>query len=220
MVLSNPSPERQRSPLQALAFQWFRVKGRLLRYWGGMCLRASGASLGHRIVAWGAPIISVAPGSSLDIGDDVVLCSSSTYTDLGVYHPVVLRTLRRAAKLTIGSDTGMSGATICAAVSVSIGRRCLFGANVQIVDTDFHSVEPQGRRYSVDEAAIAAAAVTIEDDVFLGANALVLKGVTVGAGAVVGAGSVVTRDVPAGAIVAGNPARVIGRSSPAAAPAV
>ena len=52
--------------------------------------------------------------------------------------------------------------------------------------------------------------VFIEDDVFIGARAMVLKGVRIGKGAVVGAGAVVTKDVPPNAIVAGNPARVVG----------
>jgi acetyltransferase-like isoleucine patch superfamily enzyme len=53
--------------------------------------------------------------------------------------------------------------------------------------------------------------IVIEDDVWLGVNAVVLDGVTIGKGAVIGAGSVITKDVPAEAIVVGSPARVIGR---------
>jgi acetyltransferase-like isoleucine patch superfamily enzyme len=48
----------------------------------------------------------------------------------------------------------------------------------------------------------------VGDDVWIGWNATILKGVTIGAGAVVEPGAVVTRDVPPGAIVGGNPARV------------
>ena len=51
--------------------------------------------------------------------------------------------------------------------------------------------------------------VVLEDDVLIGANAVVIEGVRIGKGAVVGAGSIVTKDVPAGAVVVGNPARIV-----------
>ena len=60
----------------------------------------------------------------------------------------------------------------------------------------------------------AGGIVVIEDDVFVGMNCLVLKGVTIGRGSVIGAGSVVTRDVPPGVIVAGNPARLVRELEP------
>ncbi len=187
-----------------------RVSRRVARGWGWLVLHSSGATVGRGVATLGAPIVTLAPNSSIEIGDEVVLCSVSTDTALGVAHPVVLRTLRPSASITIGDDCGISGATICAAVSVSLGRRCLLGANVQIVDTDFHPLKPEGRRHSDDEREIAAAPVRIGDDVFIGANAIVLKGVVIGEGSVVGAGSVVTRSVPPRAIAAGNPAKVIG----------
>lgn len=53
------------------------------------------------------------------------------------------------------------------------------------------------------------APIIIKDDVWIGANAIILKGITIGKGAVIGAGSVVTKDVPDYAIVVGNPAKVV-----------
>lgn len=55
----------------------------------------------------------------------------------------------------------------------------------------------------------SAGAVTVKDNVFIGMNAIILKGVTVNENAIIGAGSVVTRDVPPGTVAAGNPAKVI-----------
>ena len=55
----------------------------------------------------------------------------------------------------------------------------------------------------------SAKPVVLEDDVLIGANAVIIEGVRIGKGAVVGAGSVVTKDVPAGAVVVGNPAKII-----------
>lgn len=77
---------------------------------------------------------------------------------------------------------------------VEVGKRCHVGAGAVLAGV----IEPP-----------SATPVVLEDDVLIGANAVVIEGVRIGAGAVVGAGSIVTRDVPAGAVVVGNPARII-----------
>jgi acetyltransferase-like isoleucine patch superfamily enzyme len=78
-----------------------------------------------------------------------------------------------------------------------------------IFDTDFHPVEPLGRRYQTPDWENISAPVLIGSDVFLGARSIVMKGVTIGSGSVIGAGSIVTKDIPANVVAAGNPAKVI-----------
>lgn len=163
---------------------------------------------GPGLRAYGFPIVTVAPGSVLRCGSDLHLVSDPIFSEPGVSHPCVLRTLASGASLLVGDDVGMSGSTICAAQSVTIGDQVLMGANVVVTDSDFHPLAPERRRWSRE--GVATAPVAIDDNVFLGMNSLVLKGVTIGRDAVVAAGSVVTRDVPAGAIVAGAPATVVG----------
>jgi len=75
-----------------------------------------------------------------------------------------------------------------------VGNHCHVGANAVLAGV----IEPA-----------SATPVIIEDDVLIGANAVVVEGVHVGKGAVIGAGSIVLEDVPANAVVAGNPARII-----------
>jgi acetyltransferase-like isoleucine patch superfamily enzyme len=161
---------------------------------------------GLRVFGW--PIVRCAPGSTLVVGRNAVLISDSRFSEPGVSHPCVLRTLRSGASLTIGDNVGMSGCSVCAAERVSIGDECLIGADVLIADTDFHRVDPEGRRWRKD--GVSTASIHIGRNVFIGARSMVLKGVNIGDDAVVGAGSVVTSDVPAGAVAAGSPARVIG----------
>ncbi len=167
--------------------------------------------LGTRIVWYGSPIVSLSPQSRIQIGKHCVMCSRSNQTALGINHPIVLRTLRPGAELRIGDGVRMSGATICAAERVVIGDRCVIGANVTIVDTDFHSLEPMMRASPEDAVEAKFAPVAIGNDVFIGGGSYILKGVEIGDGAVIGAASVVARDVPAGTIVAGNPAREVAR---------
>lgn len=170
-----------------------------------------GVKFGQGVSFMGMPIISMKHGSHIIIGDRVYLCSVSEFTALGVNHPVVLRTLRPNARIEIGDDTGISGASICAASEIRIGKQCLFGANVVIADTDFHSIKPENRRYNNNPEDIAVTPVFIGDNVFIGTGTIVLKGVAIGNNSVIGAGSVVTKNVPENSIAAGNPARIVGQ---------
>ncbi|MEF8728839.1 MAG: acyltransferase [Accumulibacter sp.] len=186
---------------------------RLLRWriYSLVIARREGLSLGAKVRFLGLPIISLAEKSQIKIGSRAVICSDSRYTELGVNHPVVIRTLRPGAEIVIGNDSGLSGTTLCAAQSISIGRDCLVGANVTIADTDFHSLNPIGRRYNKDYASICVAPVVVGDNVFIGANSVVLKGASIGDNSIIGAGSVVTSEIPPNSIAAGNPARIIAK---------
>jgi len=171
-------------------------------------LRSKAINFKKNIKCDGFPIISKAEGSTISMGNNVILCSNSRFTALGVYHPVILRTLSKHAILVIDDDTEISGTTICAAQKVSIGKGVLLGANVTIMDTDFHSITHENRR-QIDLQQLENKEVIIEDNVFIGANAIILKGTHIGKNSVIGAGSVVTGNIPQNSIAAGNPAKVI-----------
>lgn len=156
---------------------------------------------------FGRPIIQKHRGSQIEMGDGLTLRSWPRSNPLAPTAPVVLSTRRADARITIGDDCGVTGATLVAADRISIGDRVLVGGNASIVDTDFHPLTPEGRAEALNAGAHAP--IVIEDDVFVGMEALILKGVTIGEGAVVGAGSVVTQDVPPRTVVAGNPATVV-----------
>lgn len=185
----------------------------LTKYWSLVVpikAKLLGVSIGTKAAFYGAPIISMSRDSNVVIGDRVAMASDSRFTALGVSRPCILRTLRPGAKIFIGDDTGMSGAVICAAVQVSIGKQCLIGADVMIFDNDFHPTASEGRRYSNSDVSVESAPVFIGDNVFIGTRSIVLKGVSVGRNSVVGAGSVVASNVPENVIVAGCPAKVVG----------
>lgn len=174
--------------------------------------RSHGIVLGRSITWLGKPIMTTVKGSSLSIGERSMLCSRSTQTALGVNHPIVIRTLKAAAVISIGKQVRMSGTTICAATKIVIGDRCVIGANAMIVDTDFHSLDPAIRSSPEDARSAITKPVVIGNDVFIGGSSTILKGVTIGNGAIIGSNSVVTKDVPAGMIAAGNPAKVLGQA--------
>ncbi|HEY8032700.1 MAG TPA: acyltransferase [Methylocella sp.] len=122
------------------------------------------------------------------------------------YAYIEARTKR--ARIVIGDGTIINNgfSAIAEHTSITIGRRVLIGANVEIMDSNFHGLRVEDRLKSCAEWAEP---VVIEDDVFIGSNVRVLKGVTIGRGAVVANGSVVVKDIPSGVVAGGNPARII-----------
>lgn len=186
-----------------------RIKFFLWRNLVPELLKAKGVTVSSGAVFYGKPIVSLASNSKITIGANCVLCSDSVYTALGVSHPVVLRTLREGAEIKLGENSGLSGTTICSAVSVSIGRDVLIGADVTIADTDFHPIKPENRRHNTNPEDIQSSPVFIADNVFIGGGSYILKGVTIGENSIIGANSVVTSNVPPNTIFAGNPARKV-----------
>jgi acetyltransferase-like isoleucine patch superfamily enzyme len=188
---------------RAVAFGWRVFSRRLGRLW----LDLHGAEIGAGLVLYGLPIVEIKNGAHIKIGCRAVLCSLSRYTALGVSRPVIIRAMTANSVIVIGDDVGMSGTTICASEKISIGNECLFGADVMVCDTDFHPIEPIGRRYSSE--GVRSAPVHIGSNVFLGARSVVLKGVSIGDNSVIGAGSMVVSNIPSNVIAAGNPCRVV-----------
>lgn len=167
----------------------------------------NGISWGKDWLFYGIPILQKHRRSKMQFGPGFSLRSSLRSNPLGPNHPVILCTWQAGAILQTGSNFAMTGGTLCAAEQIVIGNRVTIGANTTVVDTDFHPLDPEIRPLHPQDARTAP--IFIEDDVFIGMNCLVLKGVTIGQCSVIGAGSVVSRDVPGGVIAAGNPARVI-----------
>ena len=163
-----------------------------------------GVALGDNCDFYGRILFRRAPASSLIIGERCIFRSAVWSNQVGVDRPCQLSTLRPGAHLLIGFNCGFSGTVLGAAESIVLGDRVVCGANVTITDTDWHGMRPEERRDGAKSAP-----VEIGNDVWIGLNALVLKGVRIGRGSVIAAGSVVTRDVPEGVIAAGNPAVVV-----------
>lgn len=120
-----------------------------------------------------------------------------------LYEGVNIR-LTRNAKLLIGDHTYINRASsIDCTYSIKIGDSCAISDNVQILDSDFHTIKHDGI------TSICSKPIHIGNHVWIGRSVIVLKGVTIGDGAIIGAGSVVTRDIPPRCLAVGNPARVI-----------
>ena len=181
--------------------------------WRVRNLRHRGVQAPKSVRVYGRIRVFCAPGSRVSLGEKVILNASARRNTLEARGAVLIRTTNRNAQLTIGNHTGMTSATVSASQEIAIGDRVLIGAGVLITDSDHHVVRPPigtSRRFLAMPEPVLGDRVVIEDDVFLGARSIVLKGVTIGKGSVIGAGSVVSRSIPPGSIAAGNPCRVIG----------
>lgn len=112
--------------------------------------------------------------------------------------------------MIIGNHVGISGSVLYCMKEIVVEDCVLLGVAATVYDMDFHALGAEARR-NHDAEHIAAAPVRICHDAWIGADAMILRGVTAGARAIVAARAVVTRDVPPDTIVAGVPARPVKR---------
>jgi acetyltransferase-like isoleucine patch superfamily enzyme len=164
-----------------------------------------GVKLGKEVKFNGFPFISRARFSEIIIGDNCKFNSSKRSIEIGLFKPCNFATIRKGARIQIGKNSGATGSSIIAAKSITIGNNVLIGAYCTIIDNDFHNIDPKKRSSN----NVAEKPVVIQDNVFLGFNCHVLKGVTIGENAVIGAGSVVISNIPPNSIAIGNPCKVI-----------
>ncbi len=164
-------------------------------------LRRRGVSYGLRLTIFGKPLII--NRGIINIGMGCKLISSSKFYGQGI-QPVSLYTLNENSRVDIGNNCTLNGVSIRAVSNISIGNDCVFAPDVKIIDHD-HLSSPTDR-HSLN---YISSPITIEDNVWVGYNVLILKGVKIGKNSIIGAGSVVVKDIPENCIAVGSPAKPV-----------
>lgn len=169
-------------------------------FWSIPLFKARCYSVGQNLkLPNGIPLVI---GSQLKIvlGHNVTIARSTIGTSKVFDQPV----------LRIGNNSTINyGSVISVAREVVIGDDCMISGNCLIMDSDDHPLSPSRRLAKEPVAPQDVEPVRIGNNVWIGAYAAILKGVTIGDNAVVGAHSVVTRDVPANSVVVGVPAKLV-----------
>jgi galactoside O-acetyltransferase len=120
---------------------------------------------------------------------------------------IYLDTRGKESEIKIGENTTINNNASLVAdhARIKIGKNVLIGLSFEASTSDSHSLNPK-KRLSPDYAKMN---VTLEDNVFIGSNVIVLKGVSIGRNSVIGNGSIVTKSIPENVVAAGIPCRVI-----------
>lgn len=181
-----------------------------------LVLRWLGCAYGQGLLADGTVVVQVRHRGSITIGNQVTIRSRFRSNLVGMTGATVFHCIREG-RISIGNDSGCSSTVFSSRSSITVGKNVNLGGNVRIYDHDFHALDYRARRDPIQDVLhTRSAPVVIGDDVFIGANAIILKGVNVGDRCVIGAGSVVSlKEIPPDSLVAGNPARVVKRLSAA-----
>lgn len=178
----------------------------LWNWYNRILFRIKGVKFAKKLQIYKKMYLQVRNGT-LTVGDNFTLTSGNCINPL-------CRNIRACIHIThggvvkIGNNVGMSSPCIWVRNSLTIGDNVNVGGNCIIMDNDAHEIDYKARRGEI-KGEVKSAPIVIEDDVWLGANVMVLKGVRIGARSIIGAGSVVTRNIPSDCIAVGNPARVI-----------
>lgn len=154
---------------------------------------------------WGSIRFLLYGPGSISIGKNLHAVSTRKRAFYTLFSPCHL-TIVGNAEIILGEHVGLNGTTIVSKKKISIGNNTMIGANTIIADHDAHVIWPPSERWTQKGAE---SEIIIGDDVWIGMNCIILKGVIIGNGSVIAAGSVVTRDADSNSLYAGNPAKKI-----------
>ncbi|WP_313803787.1 acyltransferase [Flavobacterium sp.] len=167
-----------------------------------------GITLSYTTLFYRKPIIVKVKGASIQIGEHTLINSDNSNYHINMHSPCKLMADREGASIIIGNHSRIHGTCIHAYKSITIGDNCLIAANTQIMDGNGHALsfpEVENRIRTTDYGI----PIVIEDNVWIGANCIILGGTRIGKGTVISAGSVVKGDIPPMSIYGGNPAKLI-----------
>ena len=176
---------------------------KLTTRWIYFISRLQGISIGKKCMFYGMPYFEIGNGGKITIGDNCIFRSSQISNRIGLNHKVIVSATplsSQTCSIYIGNNCGFSGTSIWCFKEIIIGNNVRCGANTLIMDGDAHFE---------DKRTSPPSSIKIGDNVFLGANVVVKKGVSIGCNTVIGMNSVVTHDIPANCIAVGNPCKVI-----------
>ena len=194
------------------------IKIKFYRVFNRLYFRLKGVLYGRDMLAYNKVYLTGycrRGGGRICIGDNFHLTSGDCINPICRNVRACFHLGSPKATIVIGDHVGMSSPCIWVHDRLTIGNHVNIGGGCMILDTDVHQLDYMARRGGMQpnpddvNTTVQSAPVVIEDDVWIGANCQVLKGVTIGARSVIGAGSVVTKSIPADSIAAGNPCRVI-----------
>lgn len=168
-----------------------------------------GCNYGKSLKADGRVVIRIDKRGAIKIGDNVKILSRFSSNLAGLTNPSVF-VCCGSGRIEIGDNSGMSSPVFSSKSCIKIGKNVLIGANARIFDHDFHSVDYLKRRLGAGTGEDLTEPIFIGDDVFIGSNSIILKGVRIGDRSVIGAGAVVAaKEIPPDSLVIGNPARIV-----------
>lgn len=184
-----------------------RIRNRFSSYFNIFRLRLYGIKHGRHCVIHGKLYINLFKTANVTIGDNLYISSGWGINALCANKRGVIYATE-GASIIIGNNVGMSSPVLWAHNKIVIGNYVKIGGNCILIDTDSHNIDYKIRRGQYTDWGVAKP-IVIEDDVFIGVNCIILKGVTIGARSIIAAGSVVTKSIPSDCIAGGNPAKII-----------
>lgn len=153
------------------------------------------------------PVVHIINGSSLILGDNILLNSKNAKYHVNMFAPVKIY-LEIGAKIKIGDNTRIHGSCLHALKSIEIGKNCLIAANCQIFDGNGHEIfldDPTKRIFTNGNTK----PISIGDNCWIGTSAIILPGSKLGNNCIVASGSIVKGRFSDNSLIAGNPAKFI-----------